>query len=262
MKIENCNVLNVNEDRDDKGKLKRWQFEVSVSNNYRCSFFLNSPDFFSIPSFYAEDRFAYKIDTGEPIENFYYKGETKANICMIIAQYIVDNLPEMEDWAKSYIENYNCIRNAIEQSGFQEKQNIVLPSKKEVFFTLCSQMVDKIESFDDIEFYLSYDDVFSGGDDLVKLACDATNMDSIEKFIEEDKKKLASFYQEHNIATLLEMPYNLLTEDERDDMGFFSDWYKDIYHHRPRTIDNEVQRYLDSKNSNLDYGNEESDYEI
>lgn len=255
------NVLKVNECRDEDGKLKRWQFDVSIPEGCYCHFYLNSFNLTTSPSFYAEDRCAYKIETNEPVDCYYYRGEMKANICMAIAQYVVENLPEMKDWAESYIENYNCIRNAIEQSGFKEDQTIVLPNKKEVSFTLCSQMVDKIESFDDVEFYISYDDVFSGGDNLVKLACDATNMDAIEKSLEEEKEELVSFYQEHNIAELFETSYDLLDSEERRDMEFFSDWYKDVYHHRPRSIDNEVQHYLDSKNSNLNYGNEEYDYE-
>lgn len=256
MKVTNYYVLNVNECKDENGNVKRWQFDVAIPNDYYCHFYLNSFNLSSSPSFYAEDRHAYKMDTGEPVDNNYYKGESKSNICMVIALYIKENIPEMKEWAERYIDNYNCIRNAIEQSGFKKEQTILLPSKKEVSFTLCSQMVDKIKSFNDIEFYLSYDDVFSGGDDLVKLACDATNMEAIEKSIEKSKEDLISFYLEHDIADLLETPYDLLTEDERSDMGFFSDWYKDIYHYRPRSLDNEVQHYLDSQKDQEEYNYE------
>ena len=230
------------------GDVKTWEFEIGLPNNLMCNYRICSLEFDSSPRFYCENNNTYDIETKELHSNINLQKINREDIHNAMADYIVNN-PKMfgslYEWALVYVRTYECLKTNIELSDFSEEQYITLPSGKEVYFRLCTY-ADKIGSFKDIDYYLTYDNNFNSSESLSFLAANAVNMDAVEKQNQKSKEDLITYYQEKDTAELLETPHELLTEEDHDTLSFFSDWHKDVFGYRPRGLNNGVETYLEN----------------
>lgn len=89
----------------------------------------------------------------------------------------------------------------------------------------------------DIEYYFVYDDVVNGGDTIFDVCKSIVNYDKELELYQSDIIELQKFFDEH-CKEAWNKPYNELSEEEHQNLSFFSDWHKDVYGYRPRNSEN------------------------
>lgn len=169
------------------------------------------------------------------------------NIYQAISEYCLQNLNDelLNGFCAKYLDIAGTIAEQIQANHYAIDQTIHLQGK-EYQLTLCTYAPD-ISELDDIDYVMFYDNFDLNADYVAEFASNIVNLDSIVKEAEHDKEKLIEFYQKNNLDSIIDVNYDLLTEEEKDLLSFFSDWYKDVFGSRPHNSNNMVQQILDSQ---------------
>ncbi len=178
--------------------------------------------------------------------------------------YDSKDLTDLRKWAGEVLDKAAIIKSDIEDKGFKATEVEVTPDHK-ITVTPCYQGFE-IKSFDDVEWYLTSDFLVDGGDSIYKLAADILNYKGLEKAQEREENKLQEFYEEKIAEFYNHKSQNEWTKEENEAFGYFSDWHKDVYGHRPHPGQNECQKII---NEEFEYYNgrysgeieEEEDFE-
>jgi len=163
-----------------------------------------------------------------------------------LAKVIQHEIEKGNDWAKDMKETAITVWNMMKAEGGK----ITYPlSDCDVCISPCVYDIDK--NFDDVqlqdvEFYLVYSHVVNGGHSIFDVTSSLVNYEQVKANHEKSKSDLQSFY-EKNVMPIEDKSFDDMTEDEKDIMGTFSDWHKDIYGHRPRSYNNECKNALSER---------------
>ncbi len=217
----------------------------------------------------AEMMLIETTDHGSPVPYFYLQNASeslfensplkaaleKAGLEAIASSDSPEVSDTAKDFAKSVLKVADQILEKAEMKGFKEfefpvetKDGIAAISIKP-----CCDYEDGV-----IEFFLTNDDRVDSNDTAYELASDAVKIDSVERSLEEDKAHLQSFY-ETKIAHCIDKPRETLTQEERDNLSTFSDWHKDVYHHRPYDDRNECRKIMEQRGAAKDMVNQEKE---
>lgn len=217
----------------------RYCFPIEIDSETTTNACINSSKYF-VPSVYYEYKKSLSdSDCLEFDKNRLYKN--REYITQLVLEKISSLNIEISDWASKVLATYSQIKTQIEESGYAKEQEILLNSGEKIYLSLCSY--GKIESLDDVDFFLTGCG-FVSSESLYTIACNIVNEDKTREFMKEDKERLFSFYQDEDIEYLMQSPYDLLSEKDKDTLSFFSDWHKDVYGYRPRELANECQYRL------------------
>ncbi len=142
---------------------------------------------------------------------------------------------DVKKWATAVLENADSIEHNMQNSatssfyvGDEYDGSLVAISP----VLLKPEMAYKEATRNDVEYWLTDDNVVSSDSSIYKLAVSLTNYEALINCLNKDKQELQHFYEEE-IMPILDIPYENKTEEQKDLMGHFSDWYKDIYGRRP-----------------------------
>ncbi len=156
---------------------------------------------------------------------------------------------EIRDWATRVLDKASDIHQALELNEFQEIE-VRISESHTIRITPCSQSTESIRDLADVEWFLTDDFLVDGGSCIYKLAADLLNYRGLEKAQIDEEEKLQRFYEDH-IAAFYDTPQREWTDKQHEDFGFFSDWHKDVYGHRPHPGRNECQNRLDEEEKDL-----------
>ena len=146
-------------------------------------------------------------------------------------QFATDVLKEVEALEKAFSENTKVNFELHWGEGEEVLQNF-----EDVTVTACLNDDEKPATRDNIAYYLVDSERIKGTDSVFGLASDIVNINEVVRCLELDKESLQEFY-DTNIHDIRNMDYRDMTAEQRDNMGMFSDWHKDIYGRRPHDDD-------------------------
>ena len=165
-----------------------------------------------------------------------------------VVKYAQKNIPELKSWADDFIRQYLKIDDQLVQTKLDHYQSIKLPGKEELHFSIESDY-GEIHNFDDIDYFLVDSDNINSESTLSELVIDILDYDTTRISLNKSKDDILSFYQAKILPTM-SLSKESLTPEQQEDLDLFSDWHKDLYGHRPRGLDNEVQRKIDAEKDN------------
>lgn len=148
----------------------------------------------------------------------------------------------VNDWARQVFEKATeMIRAAMASIAASDKHFPTFTIGSEggdiTFQLFPTQGLDrKPESIRDIEGYLaagSNEVISSGGNNIYAYAADIIDFKHLEEQKNSSIQSLQNFF-EKKILPIMDIPYSERTPEQQDAWGTFSDWYKDLYNHRPR----------------------------
>lgn len=133
-------------------------------------------------------------------------------------------------WAKDMKETAITLWNMMKNEGGA----VFYPlSDRDVHISPCiydKEMADASPS--DVEYYLTHDNVISSGGTIFDVCKTIVHYDKEMERYKDEAIRLQEYF-EKNCLNAWDKPYAELTERERDALGFFSDWHKDMYGYRP-----------------------------
>lgn len=151
------------------------------------------------------------------------------------------------EWCRNVLETADKIKTALEQNNFEETTFDAEKTSINISPMKCGDG----NELEDIEFYLVDDDLIGGEGSIYSLALALTNYDLLVAEKRRDTEKLQEFYEE-NIYPLRDVPYNKLTDNQKEDRDYFSDFHKDIYGYRPHNdSENECYKAISEKRSKV-----------
>lgn len=151
-----------------------------------------------------------------------------------IKQYASDVLEEAKSLERAFETNQNVsveLRWGDENTDLQSYENITVIA--------CLTDNEKPATRDNIEYYFAQSSVFGGSESIYDVASNIVNINEVVRCRELDKEALQEFYDK-NIHDIRNVDFDKLTEEQRDDMSFFSDWHSGTYGHRPHGDDMNV----------------------
>lgn len=153
---------------------------------------------------------------------------------------------ECSEWAREVLSHYgklDACYNLANGSGFDYtfKDN---EKYKTIHIEPCGYDPKNCEFFD------VTDDVIESDSSLWKIAEQIVNSDGIQKSFEVQRNNLQDYF-EKNILPYRNTPYEMLTQEQKENFDQYSDMHKDMFGIRPR-LDRDMcyQAYCDAKKEN------------
>lgn len=152
----------------------------------------------------------------------------------------------LKEWGKQVQAAAQEFIQSMEDSNY-ETATINTP-RGEVEFTVMGWQgaASPPQSIEEVEYYLGGDDVVDSSGNLYNIVVDAVNYEKGERSRENEVERLQAFYEE-KVAPFIDKPYTELTDEQNEARGFFSDWHKDVYGHRPHGDRNECEKVFAAK---------------
>lgn len=107
-----------------------------------------------------------------------------------------------------------------EESGWKKIDITMKSDGRRITIKPCSYD-DTITSEEQVDYFLTHDNIVYGGDTLDNVAEQILNYDKLKQDMEDSKRELHEYYVAYN-------------DTDEMDWGYYSDWHKDVYGYRPR----------------------------
>lgn len=149
----------------------------------------------------------------------------------LITEISKSDLPESK-WAQSVLavndELEQLVNKVDDHTQIMDKVEYTSPDGYEMLLELCRNSPQ--ENF---SFIMCEDDNIGCAYDLLELAGNVVNHEGNERSIEKSKRKLNEFYDE-KIVPCISKSSKELTDEDRENLQYYSDWHKDLYGVRPK----------------------------
>lgn len=138
---------------------------------------------------------------------------------------------DVKAWVSNVLENARKLIDSMEFSKYKNFSFSLNEDELEIVRITPCIYTDEL-SLENVEYFLTDDDAVPSDSSLYKLASSIQNYEENVKCVERDKASLQTFYKE-KVMPIEELSFDEMTEEQKDIMGTFSDWHKDVYGHRP-----------------------------